>query len=111
MARDTKKNIGIAWDPDPGFTDGWEYLIFVDETDDVDFLEKIDIGEWPVTDRTNETQWLFPAGHPDLADVAVLSTDNDGRFSTPLQPVGWQDIPLSRPPLVGPSGGIVLSAG
>jgi len=111
MARDEKRSIGIAWDPDPGFTTGWEYIVFVDETDDPEFLAKIDTGEWPETDRTTETQWLFPVDHPTDADHAVVSTDNDGRFSDPHQPAGWQDIPLSRPPLAGVSGGRVLSAG
>lgn len=110
MARDTKRNIGIAWDPDPEAT---QYLIFVDEADDPLFLSEVDSGiadPIAVVDAPT-TQWVFPDGHPDNADHAVVSTDGDGRFSDPHSPQGWQDIPLSRPPLAGVTGGRVLSAG
>lgn len=105
MARDTKRNLGVAWDADPEAT---EYIVYVDETDDPDFITKVDSGEWPATATVQETQWLFPAGHPEDADIAVVSTDGDGRFSSPHSPAEWQDIPLSRPPLAGPTGGRVL---
>ncbi len=108
MARDTKQNTGIAWSADPEAT---EYLIFYDTTDDPTFLAQVDAGDWPEFDRTTELQWLFPDGHPADADHAVVSTDGDGRYSSPHSPNAWQDIPLARPPLAGPTGGVVLSAG
>ena len=108
MARDTKRPIGIAWSADP---DANTYLIFVDTTDDPDFLDKVDAGDWPVTETVNDTQWLFPADHPADADLAVVSTDGDGRFSDPYSPEEWQDVPLARPPLAGPSAGRLLFAG
>ena len=113
MARDTRAvNIGIAWlaDPDIDVNNGGEYLIFVDPGDDPNFLGEVDNGNWPETDRTLELRWVFPPDHPADADHAVVSTDGDGRFSSPHSPASYQDIPFGRPPLSGPSGGSVLQS-
>ena len=110
MARDERRTIGIAWDADPEAT---AYLVYVDETDDPGWLSAIDAGSiTPVaTVNAPETEYRFPDGFPAFADVAVVSTDNDGRFSDPYSPLEWQDIPLSRPALVGPTNGRLLFAG
>ena len=112
MSRDTKpRNSGIAWDADPEADD---YLVYVDTTDGADFLSEVDAGNLAPVAVVTETQWQFPAGHPADADHAVVShqTDADGfeRWSNPYSPPEWQDIPLGRAPLAGPSGGRVLSS-
>lgn len=117
MARDNlPDNIGIAWvaDPDP---EVFEYLVYFKTTDgdDAEWLAGIDDGSITPDGKVTETQWLFPPGHPEDADHAVVShAINNGtgleRWSSPHSPAGFQDIPLQQgaPELIGPSGGSVL---
>ncbi len=111
MSRDTNPvALGIAWDADPEAT---QYLIYADENDDPNFLAEVDAGTWTLTATVDAPllQWEFPTDVPADADLAVVSTDGDGRFSSPHSPAEWQDIPLARSPLAGPSAGrILLSA-
>jgi len=122
MARDNLVNsIGIAWDADPD-PEVFEYLIYWKESDGDDAAWLADIDAGLITPNNEvaapETQFLFPSGHPDNADHAVVShalNADSGleRWSSPYSPNEWQDIPLdpSAPVLSGPSGGRVLLGG
>lgn len=120
MARDNlNDNVGIAWDADPD-PEVFEYLIYWKTTDgdDTNWLTDIDSGALAPGAVVTETQFIFPAGHPEGADHAVVShARNDAtgveRWSSPYFPAEWNDIPLdqSAPALAGPSGGRVLAAG
>lgn len=108
MSRNTQQARGIRW---TGVPEATSYNIHVDHNDDPDFLTKVDDGtdEAFATVPAAETEWRFPDGFPDGADIAVVAVDdNTGRFSDPHSPEGFQDIPLLATPLAAPTGGVVF---
>lgn len=105
MSRNTQSAKGLTWNEVPEATG---YNIHMDTTDDPQFLAKVDAGDWPPVDSVTAPPYLFNDQTPDNADWAVVAFDDQGRFSDPHSPSGWQDVPLLNVPLDAPTGGTVL---
>jgi len=101
---------GIAWDADP---EAQDYIIYVDATDDNNFAELADSGQWPEHARVTATEYLFLETDPDDADWLVIShaiIDGVEFWSDPHTPAAWQDIDLDgQNPLAGAINGRLIA--
>ena len=101
---------GIAWDPDP---EAQDYLVYMDPTDDENFAELADSGQWPVHATVTAPEYFFQEGDPDDADWLVIShavIDGVEFWSDPHAPAVWQDIDLDgQNPLAGVTNGRLVN--